>query len=694
MDLQDLVKTFNRLPRTPRTPSGLVNNHWQFAVRHVPLHPPSDLLHIVNPGSFYTHCEESAQILTCLSTAAQANIVLPLLLKAFINATGNLHDPNVNAFAPWSWGTHDVELAKALEELLKSSGVRKELCTIRVGDEKSIQAEEELWPKLLSQMRKMVGPKCHKCKNGPADGTQGLLLCGGCRLKEYCSKDCQKADWKDHKENCKVISLASPSDYYYELAPIMPKAQALASKIGLTLGTKIYGQVTGKDTPENIATLLGSNEKKLVQQIHQDARIEVLLRPPPGSPMYAMSKSCQLDQNFPPSQWTPREASPEEEKELKKIREMQETIRRHMGSRGVKDITSQDMTDILGKNSGANLDEALQRYMNAVNTMDRGGSSVAEAFLGDPAWKIRGTSRDPSKPSCQALVAKGVEIVAGDVDDAASLKAAVQGADVVFGNTAFHEAFARGSEEDYAKLKPNQTLREWCYELEVQQGKNIADAVATVKNLELFIWSYLSDATKWSKGKYKGIFHFDSKAKVVEYIHEKYPAMAAKMSLLQMGLFITNWKWGQGAVPWEKRLDNSLILRIPGTGNIPIPLVVPSDAGSFTKALTKVPPGKNLLAFGDLLTWQDYVDLWSRVTGVNASLEHKTVEDHDKLAPGGYGEEIGEMYAYAQEFGYWGGDPSVIYPNDLGVDMAVTRIEDYIRGEDWSELLKLPAPSA
>jgi hypothetical protein len=108
-----------------------------------------------------------------------------------------------------------------------------------------------------------------------------------------------------------------------------------------------------------------------------------------------------------------------------------------------------------------------------------------------------------------------------------------------------------------------------------------------------------------------------------------------------------------------------MLLKVPGSGNIPIPLVVPSDAGNFVYALTKVSPGKNVLAFGDLLLWSDYVKLWSKITGVPAAFEHSTVETMDKLAPGGYGEEIGEMYAYAQDFGYWGGDPSVIYARDV-----------------------------
>jgi hypothetical protein len=70
------------------------------------------------------------------------------------------------------------------------------------------------------------------------------------------------------------------------------------------------------------------------------------------------------------------------------------------------------------------------------------------------------------------------------------------------------------TEQDIAKLSPGQTLREWCYETEVKQGKNIADAVATVKDLEMFIWSTLSHSSKWSKGKYTGVYHFDSKAAV------------------------------------------------------------------------------------------------------------------------------------------------------------------------------------
>lgn len=98
-----------------------------------------------------------------------------------------------------------------------------------------------------------------------------------------------------------------------------------------------------------------------------------------------------------------------------------------------------------------------------------------------------------------------------------------------------------------------------------------------------------------------------------------------------------------------------MILHAPGSGDWPIPIVHPANTGEFVKALIKLPARTNLLAYGDLITLTEYVNMWSKVTGVPAKLESATVDDHDKLMPGGWGREIGETYAYMQEFGYWGG---------------------------------------
>lgn len=91
-------------------------------------------------------------------------------------------------------------------------------------------------------------------------------------------------------------------------------------------------------------------------------------------------------------------------------------------------------------------------------------------------------------------------------------------------------------------LKEGQTLGEYCYERELRQWKNIADTAAKIEGLERLVVSSLVDAEKLSKGKYKGVYHWDSKARGVEYLREVYPELAKKMTVMMMGNYMGNWK--------------------------------------------------------------------------------------------------------------------------------------------------------
>ncbi|KAK1447913.1 hypothetical protein CMEL01_09752 [Colletotrichum melonis] len=177
------------------------------------------------------------------------------------------------------------------------------------------------------------------------------------------------------------------------------------------------------------------------------------------------------------------------------------------------------------------------------------GHSVAETYLKEAGWRVRGITRDATKPASLALAAKGVEIVEGDLDNVESLKAALQGANVVFGNTVFPFMLALTSNPE---LKPGQSILEWAYELEVQQGKNLVEAVAKLDSLQLFIWSTLSATRKWSGGKFQNVYHFDSKAAVADYVRIHFSDLYKKTSMLQLGLFMTNWKFGPVNIPWVK----------------------------------------------------------------------------------------------------------------------------------------------
>jgi MYND finger len=47
---------------------------------------------------------------------------------------------------------------------------------------------------------------CKACgsdrRKGSSGASQALLMCTRCKLVRYCSKECQKADWKEHKAAC------------------------------------------------------------------------------------------------------------------------------------------------------------------------------------------------------------------------------------------------------------------------------------------------------------------------------------------------------------------------------------------------------------------------------------------------------------------------------------------------------------
>jgi hypothetical protein len=132
--------------------------------------------------------------------------------------------------------------------------------------------------------------------------------------------------------------------------------------------------MTGEDSPDNIAKLLGpgdAGDADEVRTIHQEIRIQVLLKPPRGSLLYAMmTEQLKLDENW--STWTPREATAAENAALGRVRNIQGHIKRHMGSRSMSSITDQDMQAILRENFPATWRQETSLYTTALGAMDLG----------------------------------------------------------------------------------------------------------------------------------------------------------------------------------------------------------------------------------------------------------------------------------------------------------------------------------
>ncbi|KAI9681821.1 MAG: hypothetical protein M1829_000566 [Trizodia sp. TS-e1964] len=194
------------------------------------------------------------------------------------------------------------------------------------------------------------------------------------------------------------------------------------------------------------------------------------------------------------------------------------------------------------------------------------GGSVVKSILADPRtaqeWKIRGVTRDPQSSRAKALTAKGVECVEGDVNSKESLRGALKGAYAVFAVTNYWE------KEDS--------------ELETRQGKALAD-VAHECGVQHYIWSTLVNVNELTKGKFSGVFHFDSKAEVEKYIRTSLPGLPT--TYFMPGFYMSNITGGMmSRNPQSPSHEYCLFLPVPD--NTPIPLFdAEDDTGKFVKAI-------------------------------------------------------------------------------------------------------------
>ncbi|KAL1691088.1 hypothetical protein GGG16DRAFT_91724 [Schizophyllum commune] len=318
------------------------------------------------------------------------------------------------------------------------------------------------------------------------------------------------------------------------------------------------------------------------------------------------------------------------------------------------------------------------------------GASVVDTFLEIPGWKVRGVTRNPDGAKGRALAARGVEVVKADLNDVASLTAAFTGAHAIFAVTDFWAPFFDPATE--AKLGPGQLMNEYCYDAEVQQAKNIFHAIMPVLDgLERFVYSTLPGIKKWSKGKYTWAYHFDSKQAAVDYLEEKLPQLAAKTSYVNLGLYVTNERLMAPLKP-TKIGDGVYQLTRVASPDTKFPFVVTrKDTGPHVKvAILDLPPRSNLLVYSEMASWNEYIKIFKEVTGLKLVYKEVSIEEADKASPWHHiGREAGEVKQFAQELGWHGGDPSMLFHEDLakrGISLKTTSLREWIESEDWSDL--------
>ncbi|KAL8279589.1 hypothetical protein RQP46_007902 [Phenoliferia psychrophenolica] len=89
-----------------------------------------------------------------------------------------------------------------LRDLLLAPGTTSNNLLSRLGvPEAGVAAPEK---KVTVKAASKAHDRCQKCFDVGLNGP--LKLCAVCRTVSYCSRECQKADWKEHKAHCKTMT--------------------------------------------------------------------------------------------------------------------------------------------------------------------------------------------------------------------------------------------------------------------------------------------------------------------------------------------------------------------------------------------------------------------------------------------------------------------------------------------------------
>jgi len=263
------------------------------------------------------------------------------------------------------------------------------------------------------------------------------------------------------------------------------------------------------------------------------------------------------------------------------------------------------------------------------------GGGLVRAILDDRQgpFVARALTRDVSSDKAKALAAQGVEVVAADVDDQASLERAFAGAHGAFCVTAFWEHFSA--------------------EREIAQARAMA-AAAKRAGVAHVIWSTLEDTRRFMslddermptlQGKYK-VPHFDGKGEADRVFAE---AGAPTTCLLTSFYWDNLIHFGMGPKP---AADGTLEFVLP-TGDAKLPGIAADDIGRCALGIFKRGGefvGKTVGIAGEHLTGAEMAAALTKAFG--RPVRHNAVPPEVYRTFGFPGaDDLGNMFQFNRDF--------------------------------------------
>lgn len=244
----------------------------------------------------------------------------------------------------------------------------------------------------------------------------------------------------------------------------------------------------------------------------------------------------------------------------------------------------------------------------------RQGGAAARELL-SRGWPVRALVRDPGSSAAQDLRQRGAEPVQGDLDDAASVRAAMAGAYGVFCVLTFMSPAGLDGE--------------------VRQGRTVAEAAADV-GVSHLVYTSVDGAERNS-----GVPHFESKWAVEQYLAE----LDVPATVLRPTFFMDNF-----AAQPPQLVDGSIVVRLALHPDTRLQMIATTDIGVFAADAFDHPEdylGVAVPLAGDELTGTQLAQTFQDATGIPARYEEQPIGEIRAFS-----EDLAVMFEWIHKAGY------------------------------------------
>ncbi len=270
------------------------------------------------------------------------------------------------------------------------------------------------------------------------------------------------------------------------------------------------------------------------------------------------------------------------------------------------------------------------------------GGAVARELLA-AGHSVRAMTRKPDSDAAQALAALGAEVVAGDLDDTASLAAALDGVWGVFAVQNSWEAGIEGEEE---------------------QGKRIAQ-LAKDAGVQHFVYTSVGGADRKT-----GIPHFDNKFRVEEKVRSLgFPSYTVLRPVFFMENFLS---------PWYKPAMDEGNLAISMPSDTKLQMIAVADIGKYGRMAFEQHDkmnGKAIELAGDDMTMPRAAEIISKASDKSISFFQVPIEEVRKFS-----DDFALMFEWFDRVGY----DSDIQGNAKEYGIEPTSLEEWAAGTPWN----------